>query len=510
MKSSKQVFLSLYRRKVNLFIFFVMTGLSFLLLSVIIIYQAVEKNVEDIEKTYGVSCVLEMKRDRDNPELWEDRVIENTGQIYQAYLGPRVSYDIMDRVMDEVDGITGYEAGNDWQILLPEYQLIKGYEHWSDSYWRANPEAFHGYFDVYGWTLDDLASAKYATRAYAVCNSERHEKFMDGSFELVEGRHITLEDDNAAIISKTCADINGLKVGDTLRVDANSTYVEAGYPWYSLGGFEVEIVGLFEMTYEQVYAEEYTNESDILENRVILDHVSGGRIDAFMGNESQLSHGHFYVESPSELDGVMEQIEALDWLDWRYYTLSRDDMLYKAAIEPIKGMKTIMFIAALLIGILGYVLISLLISYSAKKRKREMGILMALGIPVKEIRSRFWKEALLLAGAAFLTALFLCAIVSPMIGNGIYRGINNGNEPKQYTKEEIEAAIMQGDNARAAEMAKDQRQGILRPDTMAVEIDFLLVILIGICELGVVLLWVNDASNKILQQKPMEVLTMLR
>lgn len=510
MKNSRQLFLSLYRRKMNLFIFFVMTGLSFLFLSAVIIFRAVEKNIEDIEKTYGISCVLEMERDKDNPELWEDRVIEETGQVYQAYLGPRVSYDIMDRVMAEVDEITGYEAGNDWMILLPDYQLIKGQEHWSESYWRSNPEAFHGYYDTLGWTLDDLASTKYATYSYAVCNSEKYEKFMDGSFELVEGRHITLADDNAAIISKTCADMNGLKVGDTLRVDANSTHMEVGYPWYSLGGFEVEIVGLFEMTYEQVYAEEYTSEWDILENQVILDHVSGSRLDVYYGRENQLSHGHFYVESPSDLNAVMEQIEALDWIDWRYYTLYRDDMLYKDAIEPIRGMKNTMFIAALLIGILGYVLLSLLMSYSVKKRTREMGILMALGIPVKEIRSRYGKEALLLAGAAFVIALFLSMVVSPLIGNGIYSGMNSSNEAKQYTKEEIESVIMQGDNALAAEMAKDQRQGIALPDTMAVRIEFPIVFLIGICEFGVVILGVNEASGKILKQKPMEALSLLR
>lgn len=134
----------------------------------------------------------------------------------------------------------------------------------------------------------------------------------------------------------------------------------------------------------------------------------------------------------------------MDWIDWRYYTLYKDDSEYSAGIKPLENMNTMMIVGGFLTGLLGIALIAVLMVHGTKKRTREMGILMALGISAKEIRRLVWKEYLLLTTAALCLALALGTAMLPVIGNGIYQGFRGDQSPKEYTEKEIEAAILRG------------------------------------------------------------------
>ena len=64
-------------------------------------------------------------------------------------------------------------------------------------------------------------------------NSELSLKFLNGTYTLVEGRHIQPDDSYAALISKELADKNGLSVGDNIAMydldsDSENTFTIGG------------------------------------------------------------------------------------------------------------------------------------------------------------------------------------------------------------------------------------------------------------------------------------------
>lgn len=64
-------------------------------------------------------------------------------------------------------------------------------------------------------------------------NSELSLKFLNGTYTLVEGRHIQPDDSYAALISKELADKNGLSVGDDIAMydldsDSENTFTIVG------------------------------------------------------------------------------------------------------------------------------------------------------------------------------------------------------------------------------------------------------------------------------------------
>ena len=115
----------------------------------------------------------------------------------------------MIREIASVDGIQGYDAS---LITLPRIFNADG---------------------------EELEHDNYSYYNYGSYNSQYHELFLSGRFELVEGSHITDDMPDGIIISKELAEWNGLKVGDTLT----GIY----YPENNTPAVDMEIVGIFDV-----------------------------------------------------------------------------------------------------------------------------------------------------------------------------------------------------------------------------------------------------------------------
>ena len=175
-------------------------------------------------------------------------------------------------------------------------------------------------------------------------------------------------------------------------------------------------------------------------------------------------------------------------------------------------MKLILFWTVIISGILTLVLISLLMTHNAKKRRREWGIFLAMGVSVKEIRSLVKKEYLFITLAAFLAAFITCMLLTPVLGNGIYKGIGGRNEVKEYTEEEINAAIARGEHGLAQQMSQDQHllEDHILPEELEIQYHFLTALVVAGAELAAVMFFISEALDSTLSRKPMDVLTMIR
>lgn len=463
------------------------------------VYQTTTDSISEIEETYGTSFRIQIYRDESKPEFWEEKTVEGLEAPLRVYTGPNVDETMMDRITGEVPGITDYEAGRNWDVMLYEYELIPGY--WNYEYFSSHDQELS--FDP-----EETKNYMYITQCFPTRNSFRFEEFYNGTFRLAEGRHITPEDEFKCIISKSLAEKNDLKIGDALRIDGESLAVRAKTPIESLGTVEAEIVGLFDMTYQQS-VNQYTDEYDILENWIITDSETGYCLDRIYGEENHLYGGCFFVKNPEDIDDVMKEVKNLDWIDWQYYELVKDDSMYKDAVKPLDTVKKIMFICLCVILVAGILLLSLVITHSMKKRVRETGILMSLGITGKEIRRQFLLEHLLIGITAFLLAFAVSFAVTPVIGEQIYGAVHQEKEQKVYTEKEIEAAIARGEQSKASEMAKNQKTDVEPPQELNTRINVGTILTVFIVMILILYTCVNGVIKKTLKLEPIRVLSMI-
>ena len=456
--------------------------------------------MKEVEKKYGASFMLLLYRDKSKLELWEEREVEGVGTL-NYYIGPGIDEEMMDYILEEADGVVDYEGGGDYSVLLCDYDLIPGYYESSYEYELLHPDP-NAMFSV-----EDTQNLRFQTRCQAMRKSEHFEEFQNGNFKLTEGRHITPKDEHVVMISKEFAQRNGLKLGDSFKIQGDSLTLR-GFPEVPLGLIETEIIGIYEMTYQQSVTE-YTDECDILNNWILVDNETGYDLDKIYGNPPSLWVSTIYVENPAELDKVMKEVNGLEGIDWQYYELRKDDSMYKDAVKPLDTVKKIMFVCLCVILAAGILLLSLVITHSMKKRVRETGILMSLGITGKEIKKQFLWEHLLLGIVAFLLALVVSFAITPIIGKQIYGTVHQEKEQKVYTEKEIEAAIARGEQSKASEMAKNQKTGVEPPKELNTRMNAGTVLIVFMIMLLIIYFCVNKVIKKTLKLEPIRVLSMI-
>ena len=500
MKEKKRILISLSRKKSNLLLFGILFFLTFFMLVFLSIYGTSKQMMKEVEKKYGASFMLLLYRDKSKLELWEEREVEGVGTL-NYYIGPGIDEEMMDYILEEADGVVDYEGGGDYSVLLCDYDLIPGYYESSYEYELLHPDP-NAMFSV-----EDTQNLRFQTRCQAMRKSEHFEEFQNGNFKLTEGRHITPKDEHVVMISKEFAQRNGLKLGDSFKIQGDSLTLR-GFPEVPLGLIETEIIGIYEMTYQQSVTE-YTDECDILNNWILVDNETGYDLDKIYGNPPSLWVSTIYVENPAELDKVMKEVNGLEGIDWQYYELRKDDSMYKDAVKPLDTVKKIMFVCLCVILAAGILLLSLVITHSMKKRVRETGILMSLGITGKEIKKQFLWEHLLLGIVAFLLALVVSFAITPIIGKQIYGTVHQEKEQKVYTEKEIEAAIARGEQSKASEMAKNQKTGVEPPKELNTRMNARTVLTVFIVMLLIIYTCVNGAIKKTLKLEPIRVLSMI-
>lgn len=138
MRKRQRIIVSLLRRKNNVFLFGVLFFLCFFMLVFVSIYQTVEDSIFKIEEIYGTSFRIQIYRDESKPEFWEEKIVEGLDSPLRIYTGPNVDEDMLNRITEEVSGITDYESGRNWDVMLYEYELIPGYNKWNYEYFSSH------------------------------------------------------------------------------------------------------------------------------------------------------------------------------------------------------------------------------------------------------------------------------------------------------------------------------------------------------------------------------------
>lgn len=260
-----------------------------------------------------------------------------------------------------------------------------------------------------------------------VNDSSKETKFVSGAYKLVEGSHLEAQDKNKILMHKDLAAKNNLKIGDKLKIKSN--LFDADNEKGADETVEVEIKGLFDGHNEGGV----TAAQELYENTLITDIDTAAKVYGNTEDTAVYQDATFFVKGDKDLDKVIKNLGKLD-INWREYNLIKSSSNYpllQQSISGIYGIANKLFAGSL---IFAGIVVSLLLLLWMNARKKEIAVLLSLGISKAKIFGQFVIELLFISIPAFIGSYFLADYTGKMIGNNILQKVT-GDIAKQVAKQ---------------------------------------------------------------------------
>ena len=269
-----------------------------------------------------------------------------------------------------------------------------------------------------------------------------HEYFRTGAFQLIEGRHIQPDDKYAVVISDVLAGRNGLSVGDTFTAKALSrtpeshkALIEADWDnineadrvYTTYGNLELEIVGIYKSSITSYKPRSHLGSNNMY-NTVFSDMYSAKLLDELnyagpRGKEPNPDDdGGWYefvtvfVDDPKNMDKVIEEVKATGIVPEKYYDLTIDTDAYDAAAKPLQVLRGFSIALVAICVAACCIIAGLLSAMWTKTRRKEIGVLIALGNSRGKILFQLFSEMIILCIIALLLALIVTMLILGPVG----------------------------------------------------------------------------------------------
>lgn len=260
-----------------------------------------------------------------------------------------------------------------------------------------------------------------------VNDSEKETKFVSGAFQLVEGEHLANGDKNKVLLHKDLAEKNNLKLGDTIKVKSN--LFDADNEKGADETVEVKIKGLFDGHNKGGVSVA----QELYENTIISDIDTAARVYGNTEDTAVYQDATFFVKGDKNLDSVIKDLGKLD-INWREYNLIKSTSNYPALQQSISGIYSIadkLFIGSL---IFAGAVVSLLLFLWMNARKKEIAVMLSLGISKANILMQFLAELIFISIPAFIGSYFVADRVGKKLGNDILNKVT-GDIAKQIARQ---------------------------------------------------------------------------
>ena len=343
-----------------------------------------------------------------------------------------------------------------------------------------------------GRSAERAKNFKRAVMLTGVNDSARETKFVSGAYKLVSGEHLKNGDKNQILMHEDLAKKNNLKVGDKIKIKSN--LFDADNEKAANETVEVVIKGLF--TGKNTGG--VTAAQELYENTLVTDVSTAAKVYGNDEDTAVYQDATFFVKGEKNLDQVMAAVKKLD-VNWREYNLIKSASNYPALEQSISGMYGVanqMFFGSL---IFAGIVVALVLLLWMNARKKEIAILLALGLEKGQIFGQFVMELLMVSLPAFVGAYVLAGKFAKIMGNDILKNVTIG-VTKQMAKQA--GATQLGGGAEMEGFTKTLSAIDVQMTTNAVVITVIFMLVIILVSLGVI-------SYRNLKKNPKELLTEL-
>lgn len=322
-----------------------------------------------------------------------------------------------------------------------------------------------------------------------VNDSSKETKFVSGAYKLVEGNHLEAQDKNKILMHKDLAAKNNLKIGDKLKIKSN--LFDADNEKGADETVEVEIKGLFDGHNEGGV----TAAQELYENTLITDIDTAAKVYGNTEDTAVYQDATFFVKGDKDLDKVIKNLGKLD-INWREYNLIKSSSNYpllQQSISGIYGIANKLFAGSL---IFAGVVVSLLLLLWMNARKKEIAVLLSLGISKAKIFGQFVMELLFISIPAFIGSYFLADYAGKMIGNNILQKVT-GDIAKQVAKQASSSQLGGGAEVDGFNKTLTSLDVNIMPKSVVYVVLFMTIVL---------LISLVISSTKILKKNPKDLL----
>lgn len=351
--------------------------LTFTLLSTTVLIaisseKAVEQGTKQIKETVGASVRIEL--DTNNQANYGSAEDFGNGASGYTYNGDFITEKIVDKI-SKLENVIGYNAKS------------------SEGYWGV-PKSFSPF--------PAMVTEGLATPYQAVLNSSLDTRFLNGTYKLEEGRHIKADDSYVALISKELADKNNLSVGDTIEFITETDI--------DITDTTFKIIGIFSGT--EGMSKSAITPSDIPANL--------GYIDMNSLSELYDSEGYdfldVYTHTPEEAKELMETIKNLPEVKGKTFTFNLNSEDFDLVSTPLSSFGSMVDTTVFVLTIIGVLIVVLLLLLWTRGRKKEIGILLAVGRSKVEIVGQFLTENILITFLSIIVSAGLSITFADKIG----------------------------------------------------------------------------------------------
>lgn len=351
--------------------------LTFTLLSTTVLIaisseKAVEQGTKQIKETVGASVRIEL--DTNNQANYGSAEDFGNGASGYTYNGDFITEKIVDKI-SKLENVIGYNAKS------------------SEGYWGV-PKSFSPF--------PAMVTEGLATPYQAVLNSSLDTRFLNGTYKLEEGRHIKADDSYVALISKELADKNNLSVGDNIEFITETDI--------DITDTTFKIIGIFSGT--EGMSKSAITPSDIPANLGYID----------MNSLSDLydSEGYdfldVYTHTPEEAKELIETIKNLPEVKGKTFTFNLNSEDFDLVSTPLSSFGSMVDTTVFVFTIIGVLIVVLLLVLWTRGRKKEIGILLAVGRSKVEIVGQFLTENILITFLSMIVSAGLSIIFADKIG----------------------------------------------------------------------------------------------
>lgn len=366
----------------TLLVFLILFAVAALVLSGLAISDAQEQKTAELRGTTGASFTV--GQNLANAE----RHFDEKGNSYYS------EKPITDEMIASIAGVEGISAYN-------AYTTATMYCYTQDGKYIDMTDL--GEFENI-LPVDEVDCISYV---FGCMNSEYQNNFTSGKFELTEGSHVTSDCENSIVMSRRAAEDNGLKIGDTIQVK-----YDAGEPV-----IELTIIGLFDIIADE-------QDFDMSDSITAVDYMAYSFIDvnsmkALLANHEDYQYvdsADFIVSDPEKLESIIQEVQSISSIDWNTYSITVNDEVYQRVSTSISDTSSLISVFIWIAVCVSMVIVVLLLSMWMRSRKREIGVLLAIGLSKLSIIMQYILETLLIAVFAFPCGYLVSNYVAGRLG----------------------------------------------------------------------------------------------
>ena len=220
-------------------------------------------------------------------------------------------------------------------------------------------------------------------------------EFTGRFYQLEQGKHLTANDQNAALVHKTFAEKNGIKPGDKLDITKDGRRVT------------VTVMGIFSGKGEKPAV----LQSDMAENHLITNLTAAQQLTG----SQQLTRATYFAEHPHQLKSLTDRTKSLPNVDWQKFSLTDNGAAFAGVLQNIAGIQNILTIATIGAAAAGLAVLSLVLVFWVRGRLHEIGILLSIGTSKRQIIGQFLAELAIIAAVSSVFALGIGSVASSQI-----------------------------------------------------------------------------------------------